>query len=486
MRVIKISPITRLEGHGNIDIFVDDNGEVEKAFFQAPEFRGFEKFCIGRPAEEMPRITSKICGVCPTAHHMAAAKTLDDLYGVRPTPTAEAIRRTMYNCFIFEDHLLHFYFLGGPDFIMGPESDPAARNILGVVGKVGVETGQKVIRIRKRVRDVISMIAGRVTDPVNCLPGGVSKGLTEENRQEIRETAAEAYELVQLTLGLFQQTVLENPEYVELISGDLYNHETYYMGLVNDQNQVDFYDGQLRVVDPDGAEYANFPVASYLDYISEHVEKWSYLKFPFLKDVGFKGFVDGKDSGVFRVGPLGRLNAAVGMSTPEAQVEHERMYSSLGAKPLHRTLAFHWARLIETLNSVENLIALAEAPELTGKNIREIPTSTPKEGVGVVEAPRGTLIHHYQTDDNGIIENANLVVATVNNAAAINMSIEKVARGLIKDGQATEGLLNMVEIAFRAYDPCLACATHPIGGKMNLVVSIRDRKGEVLQEITDY
>jgi F420-non-reducing hydrogenase large subunit len=258
------------------------------------------------------------------------------------------------------------------------------------------------------------------------------------------------------------------------VVGDVYKHSTYYMGLVDENNRVNFYDGMVRVVTPDGKEFAKFKAQDYVDHIAEHVEPWSYMKFPYLRKVGWKGFVDGPESGVYRVAPLARLNASDGMATPLAQVEYEKMFDVLGGKPAHNTLAFHWARLVETLYAAERMVELAEDPELTDPDIRNIPTDVPHEGIGVVEAPRGTLFHHYQTDEKGILTGVNLIVATLNNSAAICMSVKKAASELIKGGNVSEGLLNMVEMAFRAYDPCLACATHSLPGKMPLVVNLYD------------
>ncbi|RKX71081.1 Ni/Fe hydrogenase subunit alpha [candidate division WOR-3 bacterium] len=480
MRRVTIDPITRLEGHGRIEIFLDDAGNVERAFFQVPELRGFEKFSEGRLAEEMPRITPKICGVCPTAHHMCSTKTLDDLYKVKPTPTAEKIRRFMYNCFMFEDHMLHFYILAGPDFIVGPDAPKAERNVLGVIAKVGLEIGGRLIDIRKKVRDIISYIGGRVIHPVCGLPGGVSKPIEKEKRSEFEAVAREALEFAKFTIQAFEDIVLKNKTYVDIITGDVYYHKTYYMGLVDEKNKVNFYDGMIRVVDPDGEEFCKFDVHEYQDHIGEHVEPWSYIKFPFLKKVGWKGFVDGKDSGIYRVAPLARLNAADGMATPLAQAEYERMFDTLGGKPVHHTLAFHWARIIEALFAAERMVELITDPEITGSEIRNLPTETPVEGIGVIEAPRGTLYHHYQTDERGRIKAVNLIVATLNNSAAICMSVERAAKGVIKEGKIDDGILNMVEMAFRAYDPCLACATHAIG-QTPLIVTIRSKEGKILK-----
>ena len=483
MKKVTIDPITRLEGHGKIEIFLDDEGNCQRAYLQVPELRGFEEFSVGRPAEEMPRITTMICGVCPTAHHMAATKTLDDLFKVEPTPTAKKIRELMYNAFQAEDHILHFFFLGGPDFVVGPQAPAGERNVLGVIAKAGLETGGKVIEMRKRMRNVLRIIGGKPVMPSCGLPGGVSKGINKEEQQKLIEAGEYGVEFCKVALQIFDDIVLKNKDYVDLVTGDVYSHKTYYMGLVDKNNKVNFYDGQVRVVGPDGKEFAKFKPQDYLNHIREHVEPWSYIKFTYLKKLGWKGFIDGKESGVYRVAPLARLNAADGMATPLAQEAYEKLYSVLGGKPVHSTLAFHWARLVEALYASERVLELARDPEITSPDIVNLPTKTPKEGIGIVEAPRGTLIHHYQTDDRGILTKVNLIVATVNNAAAINMSIDKAARSLIKKGQVSEGLLNMVEMAFRAYDPCHACATHSLPGRMPLEVNIYDSKGDLIRKL---
>jgi len=483
MRKVTIDPITRLEGHGKIEIFLDDAGNCQRACLQIPELRGFEQFSVGRPAEEMPRITTMICGVCPTAHHIASAKALDDLFKVEPPPAAKKIRELMYNAFQAEDHILHFYFLGGPDFVVGPQAPAGERNVLGVIAKAGLETGQKVIQMRKGMRNIMRIIGGKPVMPSCALPGGVSKGINDEERQQIIEAGEYAVEFCKLSLQIFDDIVLKNKDYVDLITGDVYSHRTYYMGMVDKNNKVNFYDGKIRVVAPDGKEFAKFQSQDYLDHIREHVEPWTYVRFSFLKKLGWKGFVDGEDSGVFRVAPLARLNAAEGMATPLAQEAYQRMFSVLGGKPVHSTLAFHWARLVEALYASERVLELARDPEITSPDIVNLPTQTPKEGVGIVEAPRGTLIHHYQTDDKGILTKVNLIVATQNNSAAINMSVEKAAKALIKNGEVPDGILNMIEMAFRAYDPCHACATHSLPGGMPLEVKVYDAQGGLVKAL---
>jgi F420-non-reducing hydrogenase large subunit len=482
-RRFTVDPITRLEGHGKIDIFLNDQGSVERAYLQVPELRGFEVFSLGRPAEDMPQITSRICGVCPTAHHMASTKALDDLYQVVPTPAGRKIRELVYNAFMLEDHALHVYVLGGPDFIVGPEAPAAERNIVGVINKVGVEVGKKVIGMRRKVRSIISYFGGKVVHPVLGLPGGVSKALDPSKLDEFKAVAKESLEFAQFTLQVFHDIVLKNADYVKMITSEAYTHRTYYMGMVDERNRVSFYDGLLRVVDPDGKEYAKFPANRYLDFVAEHVEPWSYMKFCYLKPLGWQGFDEGPKSSIYAVAPLARLNAADAMATPLAQQAAEGYFRTLGGKPVHHTLANHWARVIEMIQAAETMVALLDDPEITSKDIRTIPTQTPSVGIGVVEAPRGLLFHHYETDEAGIMRKANMIVATQNNAARIAMSVERAAKGLIRDGNVTEGLLNKVEMAFRAYDPCLGCATHSLPGHVPLSVRIYGSDRRLVKEL---
>jgi F420-non-reducing hydrogenase large subunit len=477
-RRITIDPITRLEGHGKIDILLNADGNVDHAYYQIPELRGFEVFSRGRPAEDMPQISSRICGVCPTAHHMAGTKALDDLYRVEPTPTAKKLRALIYNLFMVEDHALHIYVLGGPDFIVGPEAPKEKRNILGVIEAVGVETGKRVIALRRRVRERIAFLGGKVIHPVFGLPGGVAKGLAADELPLFKEVANEAVEFARFTLETFRTVVVQNEKHLRLITSDAFTHRTHYMGLVDNHDRVNFYDGSIRVVDPSGVEIAKFPVRDYADHIAEHVEPWSYVKFCYLKKIGWKGFVEGSDSGVYAVAPLARLNAASGMATPQAQRAYEEYMNVLGGRPVHHTLANHWARAIELLQAAEEANELVNDPQITGSDIRTIPANTPTVGIGVVEAPRGTLIHHYETDERGLITKVNLIVATQNNSARIAMGVDKAAKALIKNGKVDDGLLNMIEMAFRAYDPCNACATHA-QGNIPLEVRILDHRGNI-------
>ena len=482
MKEVIIDPITRLEGHGNVSIFLNDAGEVENAYLKVPELRGFEKFCIGRRAELMPVLTTRICGVCPVAHHFASVKALDAAFNVEPPSAAKKLRELMYAGYLIYDHILNFYYLGGPDFIVGPDAPPEKRNILGVIEKAGMDVAKEVIKHRAYGQKITEILGGKATHPVCGLPGGISKPLSEENRKEIERMAASSMEFAKFTLKLFHDIVLGNSSYVDMIKSDAYTMKTYYMGMVDDDNKVNFYDGKIRVVNPSGNELSKFEAKDYLAHIGEHVEEWTYSKFPFLKQVGWKGQVPGSDSGVYRVGPLGRLNASDGMATPLAQAEYETMYQTLGGKPVHGTLAFHWARLIELLYAVERAMELVKDPEITSTNVRNKP-GEPGEGVGVVEAARGTLYHHYVLDKDALVKDVNMIVATTNNYPAICMSIRDAAKGLIHGGKVDQGLLNRVEMAFRAYDPCFGCATHYAVGQMPLTVNIYNSRKKLVKTL---
>jgi F420-non-reducing hydrogenase large subunit len=482
MKTITIDPITRLEGHGKIEIFLNDRGDVENAYLQIPELRGFERFCEGRRAEDMPIITPRICGVCPVAHHFAATKALDACYGVEPTETAKKLRELMNCGYFIYDHTLHFYFLGAPDFVVGPDAPPADRNIFGVLKKVGLDVGKEVIKHRAYGQRITETLGGKATHPTCGVPGGISKGLNEEERQSIEDMARSSVEFAKFSLGVFNDIVLANQNYVDLILSDPFQLDTYNMGTVDKNNNVNFIDGDVRVTDQQGKEYVRFGEQEYLDHVYEHVEPWTYSKFTYLKNIGWNGFTDGPESGIYRVGPLGRLNAADGMATPQADAEYKRMFKTLGGRPVQSTLAFHWARLIELLYAAERALELAKDPGITDTDLRN-PVGEPGEGVGIVEAARGTLIHHYKLDKDGLVKKANLIVATTSNYADICMSIRDAAKGLIKGGNVNDGLLNMVEMSFRAYDPCFGCSTHALPGQMPLRVNIYDSNKQHLKTV---
>jgi F420-non-reducing hydrogenase large subunit len=359
---------------------------------------------------------------------------------------------------------------------------------------VGLEIGGQVIQARIRNHEVIKMVGGRGVHPVAGLPGGWSKSISEEERQKIEEVARANVEFGLFSLKLFEDVVLGNAEYVELIKSDAYTQQVYSMGTVDDNNHINFYDGMVRVVDPEGKEFVKYHARDYAKHVAERVEPWTYLKFPYLKEVGWKGFVDGMDSGVYTATPLSRLNAGDGIATPKAQEAYEKFYETLSEKgdngrykPVHMQLATHWARLVELLYAAERMLELATDPEITDPNVRTPITEKPDEGVGCVEAPRGILTHHYRTDDNGILTKVNLIVGTTNNYAPISISIKKAASGLIKKGTVvTDGLLNMVEMAFRSYDPCFGCATHSLPGQMPLEATIYDVQGNVVERLRQF
>ncbi len=483
-KTIEIAPVTRLEGHAKITIFLDDNGNVDDCYFQVVELRGFEEFCKGRPVEELPRLVTRLCGVCPWAHHIASSKAVDNVYGVEPPPTGKMLRELGYCAHFFESHIEHIYALGpAPDFLVGPEADPAKRNLIGVIEKVGLEIGKKVIKNRTYAVKIEDMLGGKSTHPVYGIPGGVSHSITEEQRQEILRMGKSMVDFAMFTLQVIHEHILGNKQYLDIIlNKDIYYHQTNYIGLVDDDNQLNFYEGKLRVVNPNGDEIAKFGADEYLDYIAEHVEPWSYLKFPFLKNIGWKGLVDGPDSGIMRSAPVGRLNVIDKIPTPKAQQEYEKYIQTLG-KPVHHTLAYHWARAIEALYAAERLVELAENPEITNPKVRNLPDGITGVGISAIAAPRGSLIHHYESDENGLVTKLNLIVATAFNHGAMCMSIKKAAQALVNGFDVSEGKLNMVEMAFRAYDPCFSCATHFVG-ETPMEIYIYSKNGNLFKKMT--
>jgi len=472
-RSIVIDPITRLEGHGKVEIFLDDEGAVKDCYFQIPELRGFERFVVGRPIEELPRIVTRICGVCPASHHMASAKAVDGCFGGEIAPVAKKLREMYYNAHYIHSHIAHFYALAAPDFVVGPDADPSVRNILGVVQKVGLEVGKRVIGARSMAQRIQQLLGGRTTHLVWCIPGGVSKGLKEEELQEIRPLVTQLADFAQFSLQLFRDVVLGNPAYVDLILNGPYELDLHFMGLVDAAGAPNFYDGTVRVVDFTGHEICRYAPADYHKHVAEHVEPWTYLKFPYLKQRGWKGFTEGLESSLYTASPLARLNVADHMATPRAQEAYKEMFATLGAKPCRALLANHWARLVEMVQNAEALQAFCDDPEITSDRYRVLPSRITGEGVGIVEAMRGTLTHHYTCDSDGICTSANLIVGTTNNNGAIQMVTKKVAQALIGPGKAPDqGILNRIEMAFRAFDPCYSCATHTLPGEMPLRVNV--------------
>jgi F420-non-reducing hydrogenase large subunit len=387
----------------------------------------------------------------------------------------------MYCGYITYDHILHFYFLGGPDFVMGPDASKKDRNIIGVIGKVGVEIGKEVIKHRAFGQKITRILGGKPTHPVCGLPGGVSKGLNEEERKEIEGMAESCVKFAQFSLNFFKDTVLKNKAYLDLIKSEAYTLETYNMGLVDRNNNLNFYEGKIRVKSPLDEEFACFEGDKYIEHIGEHVEPWTYMKYPYLKEIGWKGLTGGVDSGIYRVGPLGRINVIDGFTTPLANEAYKELIETLG-KPVNSTLAYHWARLIELLYASERALELSRDKDVLKQDLRN-KVGKPTEGIGVVEAARGTLIHHYKLTEDARIEKANMIVATTNNAGAICMSVKNAAMGMIKNGKVDDGILNKVEMAFRAYDPCFACSTHCLPGTSPIEISIYDKNKDLVKKI---
>jgi F420-non-reducing hydrogenase large subunit len=445
--VINIQPVTRIEGHAKVAIHLDDAGNVTDTKFHVQTLRGFEKFCEGRPAEEMPRIVCHICGICPWAHHLASSKAADAVFGVTPPPAAVKLRRLMQNIAYVSDKILHFYFLAAPDFVIGPDADYSVRNVIGIVN-AAPDIAKQVVHYRHLGAQMLEHFAGRAIHPTFSLPGGVSKPMNEAERSEMLPQAKELLEFAKFTLKFAKENVF--PKYLDAIA-KLGVIKVGYMGTVGPDGELDLYDGKLRLMQPDGA-YEDFAYDQYVDFIGEHVEPWSYQKFPYAKKWG--GFALDLDNpkGVYRVNTLARLNVCDKMKTPLAQAELEEFRAAFG-RPAHQTLLYHYARLIELVQCAEEAVMLLEDPEITSREVRVKIEPREARGVGCVEAPRGTLIHDYTTDADGLITSVNLIVGTTHNNAAINLSVNQAAKELIKDGKYDQGVLNKVEMAIRAYDP---------------------------------
>jgi len=486
MQKIEINPMTRLEGHGKITIFLDDKGNVDNVFFQVMEFMGYEKFIIGMPIEEVPRTVSTICGVCRGVHFTASLKASDEIYGVIPTPTAKKLREMLFLAHMIEDHMEILYALGLPDFVCGPTAPPEERNLIGLIRKVGVDIGKDVLKKRFAAVRIFEMLGGKPSHPVAGIPGGWSKALTEEERQEILKLADECIELGKFTLKIFEDIVLKNPEYVELMKGDMYKVVTNYLGTIDEDGKVAYYDGTQRIIDTKGNEIGRFKGKEYLNFIAEKTLPWSYQKAPYLKTIGWKGFVDGEGTSLYSVGPLARFNVGNGYNTPLAQEAYEQMVEFFGGKPIHNVLAYHWARAIEMLNAAEFLKQIAMDESVTDKNVRQNLGKALGEGVGIVEAPRGTLIHHYKTNEKGIVTDINLIVATTQNKGPIQVAVKRASEHFIKDGKVDEKILNFVEMAYRPYDLCLACATHTLPGRLPIQIEVYSCKGELIKSLRNF
>ena len=473
-KTLTIQPVTRIEGHAKITIMLDDAGNVSDTQVNVLELRGFEKFCIGKPVEEMPRITTRICGVCPWSHHNAAAKACDAVFGVEPPSAGKKLRELCNSIAYMEEHILHFYFLAGADFVLGPGADYGVRNVFGII-KAVPDIAKKVVRVRHMAGHMLEIIAGKAIHPAASVPGGFSKPLLENERAELRKMADECLDLAQFSMSFAKKDIF--PKYLDAVTS-LGVFDTGYLGTVKEDGSMDLYDGKLRMMQADGS-YEDFAYDQYTDFIQEHVESWSYMKFPYMKKAGEFSMDLDNPNGIYRTNTLARLNVADKIDTPLAQAELEEYREKFG-RPVKNTLLYHWARLIELLHNAENTIRLLDDPEITSSDIRKKVEPRAARGIGCVEAPRGTLIHDYETDENGLLTNVNLIVGTTHNNAPINMSVKSAAKALIKDGNYNEEILNTVEMMIRAHDPCLSCATHRLDGKIGVKVTIVDSKGNAL------
>ena len=470
-RKIFISPVTRIEGHANITLELNDDGTVNDAFFHVNEFRGFEKFCEGRMYTEMPTITPRICGICPTSHTLASVKACEMIQGIKPTYTANLIRRLMHIGQNLSSHALSFFHLSAPDFLLGYDSDPAKRNIIGIAERYP-DIALRGIRLRKFGQEISERITGKKIHIMGIVPGGMAFPLTEDHRKALLDWIPEATETVQLGLNIIKKFHEENGEMVSSFA----NSPTTYLGTVGSGGEHELYEGKLRFMDGDGIILQDqLDPVNYLSYIAERSVSWSYLKYPYFKPLGF-------DKGIYRVGPLARLNVCSKMKTPLAQLEFEKFRQINGGRPVHGTFYYHYARLIEALGDVEDAAIILNDPEITSSHIQHHGRWNYEEGIGSSEAPRGTLFHHYKTDKTGKLKMVNLLIATGQNNPSMNRSVLEVARQYVKGEDVKEGMLNRVESTIRCYDPCLSCSTHALG-QMPMVITLQDKQGKVIRVV---
>ncbi len=470
MQKITIEPVTRIEGHAKISIYLNEQGEVDHSYLHINEFRGFEKFCEGRMFFEMPTITPRICGICPVSHHLAAAKAGDQIVGAAPPRTAKLLRELMHMGQVIQSHGMHFFELAGPDLLLGFDAAPAQRNVVGLI-RANPELALRAVRLRKFGQEIIKTLGGRKVHPNFAVPGGVNQPLSARGRDDILSGYAEALETTRQGIAIIRQWAETHQEDIEKFAV----FPTGYMGLVTPQGGLELYDGDIRLINPSGELWEQFPPEDYLDYIAERVEPWSFLKFPYYKKLGYP-------QGVYRVGALARLNVASDISTPLARDEWLRFRALSPDKPVENTLHYHYARLIEVLFALERVHVLLDDPDILGTDILNTHREMQPRGVGILEAPRGTLFHDYHVLPNGQLKSVNLIVATGNNNWAMSAAVDSVAKTYIHKGEVSEGLLNRVEAAVRAYDPCLSCSTHAIG-QMPILVNIFAPDGKLHAEV---
>ncbi len=464
-RVI-IEPVTRVEGHGKVSILLDENNKVTQARFHIVEFRGFERFIQGRPYWEVPVLVQRLCGICPVSHHLAAAKAMDVIVGAdKLTPTAEKMRRLMHYGQILQSHALHFFHLCSPDLLFGFDADPKIRNVIGVALK-HKDLAVQGVMLRKYGQEIIKATAGKKIHGTGAIPGGINKNLSITERDVFLKDIKQILDWARGALKVAKDYTVENLDKLKPFG----SFESNHLSLIRKDGAMDLYHGNLRVIDAEGNKiFDHVDCSNYLDYIVEGVKSWTYMKFPFIKSLG-------PEKGWYRVGPLARVNTCDFIDTPEAEKARQEFMAVTDNKPNNITMAYHWARMIELLHSVEKINDLLNDPDLQGNDL-VVKGERRNEGIGLLEAPRGTLFHHYKINDDDQIVMANLIVSTTNNNEPMNRAVQKVAADHI-DGvpDITEGLLNHIEVAIRAYDPCLSCATHAMG-KMPLKVTLFDCEG---------
>ncbi len=469
LKRIIIDPVTRVEGHGRVSLLLDENNKIEQARLHIVEFRGFERFIQGRPYWEIPVLVQRLCGICPVSHHLAAAKAMDVIVGAdKLTPTAEKMRRLMHYGQFFQSHVLHFFHLVSPDLLFGFDADPAIRNIIGVIKKYPDLAVQGVM-MRKYGQEIIKATAGKKIHGTGAIPGGINKNLSIKERDFFLKDLDQMIEWSRGALKIARDYTVEH---LEMVKG-FGSFESSHLSLVREDGAMDIYHGRLRAIDADGNKIIDdIDYQNYLDYISEEVRDWSYMKFPFITSIG-------PEKGWYRVGPLARVNACDFIDTPEAEAARKEFKDVTNGKPNNISMAYHWTRMIEVLHSVEKIKELLHDPDLQ-KNDLMVTGDRREEGVGLLEAPRGTLFHHYRVNKNDEIEMANLIVSTTSNNEPMNRAVRGVAADYLSGKpEITEGLLNHIEVVIRAYDPCLSCATHAMG-QMPLIVELYDADGDLV------
>lgn len=470
-KTVIIDPVTRIEGHAKISIYLDDAGEVENARFHVVEFRGFEKFCEGRPMFEMAGITARICGICPVSHLLASAKTGDKILAVQVPPAGEKLRRMMNLAQFTQSHALSFFHLSSPDFLLGWDSDPATRNVFGLMA-ADPDLARSGIRLRQFGQNIIELLGARKIHAAWAVPGGVRTPLSEEGREWIKERLPESRATLDTALNLFKRLLDQFATEVNTFG----NFPSLFLGLVGKNGEWEHYGGHLRVVDSEGNIVAdNLSEDDYQDFLGEAVENWSYLKFPYYKPWGYP-------DGIYRVGPLARLNVCDHIGTPAADQELQEFRQRAGGRVATSSFFYHYARLIEILASLEKIEELVNDPDIISSRCRATAGINSLVGIGVSEAPRGTLFHHYQVDANGLLEKVNLIIATGQNNLAMNKTVTQIAQHYIHGNEIPEGLLNRVEAGIRAFDPCLSCSTHALG-QMPLQVQLLAKDGTLLNEV---